>query len=175
MTRVLCVIALAGGLAGCADAPTAPTEVGQVLASVQGSVSTLYQGTGQFSVGSARIPQRPKFFILRSADVATGGREALIVQRLGADLPEPGEYALGTPGGFVARYERTQDGVREGYTADAGTLEITSATPTRIEGSFRFSAVRHCTGSRNAMTCQVPPPADAPRIEVEGSFVAVAG
>lgn len=42
--------------------------------------------------------------------------------------------------------------MRERYTAVAGAVVVTAATPEALEGTFRFTAVLSCTGTRNAMS-----------------------
>ncbi len=167
------LLVLAGMLSACEHVPVAPTETGHVSASLQGSIATTYEGSGQFGVGSARAPQRPVLFTLRS--LGRAGDQGFYLQRPGRELPEVGEHALGQAGGFAAAYERVHEGVRERYLARRGVLEITVATPERLEGTFRFTAVRTCTGTGSALHCTVPAPDDAPTIEVAGTFVAVRG
>ncbi len=176
MRRWVSLLALAGVLSACESAPTEPTEVGQLVASIQGNVAASYEGSGQFSIGSnPRAPQRPAAFTLRSTGGGSRDNEGFYLHRLGGELPTPGQYTLGQAGGFTVAYERVHNGVRERYTAVTGELEITASTPERIEGTFRLTAVLNCTGTLSAMNCQVPAPVEGPRIEVTGSFIAVEG
>ena len=166
--------AMLGVISACEAQPNGPTAVGHLVASLQGDVAGSYAGTGQFSVGrNARAPQRPATFVLRSTGEASGKQEGFYLYRLGPHLPTPGLYSLGETNGFAARYERIHNGVREGYTAVMGDLEITAATSDRIEGTFRLTAVLNCAGTISAMSCQAPAPLQAPRIEMTGSFTAV--
>ena len=159
-------------LAGCEREPVGPIDSGQVVASLQGSEASSYEGSGLFSAGrDPRTPSRPAFFFLRST--SADGRQGFRLQRPGGELPAAGRYPLGSGSDFTARYERLDGAVREGYSAREGEVEIVSATPDRIVGSFRFVAVRNCTGTFNAMHCVLPSAAEGPTIEIAGSFEAV--
>ena len=174
MKLFLSMLTIAGAMTACTREPSGPVEAGHVVASVQESAATpiTYEGSGRFSVGShPRAPFRPTFFILRSA--AADGSQGLILMRPGSEMPVTGRHVLGPDTEFSARYERRSGSVREGYTAREGELEIVSATPDRLEGTFRFTAVRNCTSTGSATHCILPTAADGPTIDVAGSFVAV--
>lgn len=180
MKAVFRVTALAtlGALASaCTDGVFAPSDRrGWMVATVQGSVVSDYEGTGSFSLGYEYGQGSADVFELRSTDVLRGGIEGIVFERFGAQLPSTGRYWLGSyEDEFFARYERYRNGQWEWYAADFGTLDIWSVTHDRIEGEFRFSAALTCVGNGSAMECEVPPSPSAPRILVEGSFIAVRG
>ena len=167
--------ALASLALACSDGVFDPDDSrGWTVATVQGSVVSDYEGTGRFSIsydqGTSDI------FEIRSTDVLRGGIEGIVLERFGSQLPATGRHWIGGyEDDFFARYERFRNGQWEWYAADFGTLDIWSATSERIEGEFRFSAALTCVGDGYAMECTVPPPPNAPRILVEGSFVAIRG
>ena len=172
LLRTTALIALASA---CTDGVFTPDDDrGWTVASVQGSIVSDYEGSGRFGViyaqGAGDILE------IRSADALRGGLEGIVFERFGSQLPATGRHWIGEyDDDFFARYERYRNGQWEWYAADFGTLDIWSATHERIEGEFRFSAALTCVGNGSARECDVPPSPSAPRILVEGSFVAVRG
>ena len=177
MRVLLSMTAVAVLASGCTDGVFAPNdERGWTVATVQGDVVSNYQGSGHFSVGDHYGDGTYGFFEIRSEDARHGGLEGLVFERFGGRLPTEGRYWIGEyDSDFFARYEIWNNGRWEWYSAEFGTLDIWSASSERLEGEFRFSAVLTCIGDGTSMECHVPPPANAPRIVVEGDFVAVRG
>lgn len=176
------LVAVAGMvmLAGCS--PTDAAARGSFLhATVQGSVREEYRGTGEFGMDNL-----PTTFVLTSAGRGeAAGRSFSLRRPQQAGHPEAGSYPLVLPhqvasGGeaFTAIYTRAVGPGHESFISRAGTVEITRASPRRVEGTFRFEGVL-CTArtpERQIGACdpaRIPP--DAPTVEVSGTFSAVPG
>jgi hypothetical protein len=153
-------------------------------ATLSGAVQTQYEGTGTFFNGGGPGSGSPPSFGLNSSGGASSRDQAFSLTRnQSGHLPERGTYPLQLPKpaaeqwpGFAAVYRRmVHDGV-ESYVSDAGEVTITSSSPHRVEGTFRFSGVRYCARTLRGLEGACGPgeiDPNAPRIEVAGSFSAV--
>lgn len=164
-------------LAGCSPV-SAEDGASFLRATVQGGVREEYRGTGDFGMDNL-----PRTFIVSSAGTgAAAGQSLMLMRPQQAEHPAPGRYPLVpphqvAPGGeaFTAVYSRAVGGGHESFISRAGTVEITRASPMRVEGTFHFQGVL-CTArtpERKIGACDpatVPP--DAPTVEVSGSFSA---
>ena len=168
------------GLVGCSD-PAARNDPSWLRASIAGSIDTSYEGTGDFYAGADAAAGVAARFGLNSDGVGASKYESVGFLRWGAGRPRQGIYPLGPldqsdseARGFTALYIRRGLELTEYFAADSGQVEINSSSKDRVRGTFRFVAFRYCainiTG--DAIGCGKPwePTADAPRIEVSGSF-----
>lgn len=165
-------------LAGCADTPIAPLGTPSFTATIRGSVQDEYLGAGHFqTIARPAGTEIPPLFAIFSSDGAGGQSFRLL--REGADRPAPGRYPLAASAAgarrFAANYLRRRGDLAEGFTATEGELVVVVSTPDRVEGTFRFTGVRNCTGSGSSVRCTYPLDPTQPRVEVAGSFVAVRG
>lgn len=173
--RWLWVAALAATAAGLGcedDSPTEPEPSEDVLeASATGDREFVYEGDARFHVdeGSDR-------FVLISE--GTGSFEGASLEFLANfnGMPEIGTYTLGPPPGpddeeFDLSSElRTFSAI---FGATDGSVEITSLTAERLEGTFSYTAERtHVCGTVTG-NCESLPGGDPPVIEVEGTFIAI--
>ena len=175
MLRGLLAWSMAVTLLACDSGPTAPEELGEVTAFVEGGTApAVFSGTGEFSVRRPSLASnRPVMLTISSTDRRGTPVQSLAITRVGSDLPTTGSYRIGGAGGFAAHYETLSATTREGFVAHAGELVITGMSPDRLEGTFRFRAWRHCVGTVAMVTCEDRPRmGDEPVIEVSGSFAA---
>ena len=158
-----------------------------LLATIEGNIQAKFEGTGDFDTG--RDPERgiPIFFInSRGTGTAVGDR--IIFASRGTGRLKKGSYSIGqlrgpdTPSdGLVALYLRTAENTIENYVAHSGELSVTASSKDRLEGTFRFKALRNClpdasTGSVAADDPCTPIPGgvtDVAWVEIVGEFVAV--
>jgi hypothetical protein len=170
------------GLPACEAASIGPvSDTSYFRASIDGAISSTFEGSGYFIAGvDARRPAAPPMFSLFSEGRGGSANLAFQLFRPGGDLPAVGTYRLGpfvgpTGGEFQANLQitGTRGQTLEMYSASEGLLEITLATPERIEGSFRMSAYRSggMTGPGTFVGGLRPGP-DTPWIDVEGTFAA---
>lgn len=165
----------------CEADPTGSSNPSHFAATIEGSISASYEGTGHFSTTTQRRPAAPPVFFLHSRGAGEARNQGFEFSRRGAELPAVGTYTLGRQSGdlaeFNAAYSHQQGNVTYRYAAQSGELHITTSTPQRIAGTFRFSGVfaGTCTSSRGSVTCTVnpTPDPDAAAVEVSGSFEVV--
>jgi hypothetical protein len=182
-------------LASCGYDPLGAPPAPYFLASLDGAFDEVYSGSGEFHTGTPG-PGRQQFQIIsrgngESVDQSfaltrwDGGRLSKGTYSL--DLVDLSNYQIGVPGegqptGITMQYFRTGDVEEELFVAETGELRITRSSPSGIEGHFSFEGFRYCVRSASEpwefvdeTLCAWPPNAnaDAPRIHVSGSFVAV--
>ena len=180
------VLGCASLVAACDVSPARPSAASWFSATVTGSTIEgqipspyTYSGTGTFTTTSARRPAAPPLFLLRSEGAGAAQNDGFELSRSGDTVPGVGSYDLGAGGAGALQMTFTQrrGAVTYRYAAEAGTLQITSASRDRLAGTFDFRGVfaGTCSGTAASVQCSVEPPrADAPRIAVTGSFDAVA-
>jgi len=182
-------------LASCGFDPFGASPAPYFLASLDGAVDEMYSGSGEFHTGTPG-PGRQQFQIVsrgteESIDQSfaltrwDGGRLSRGTYSL--DLVDLSTYQIGAPAegqptGITMQYFRTVDDVEELFVAETGELRITRSSPSGIEGDFSFDGFRYCVRSASDPSAPVDEThcawpddanADAPRIQVSGSFVAV--
>ncbi len=171
-------------LASCAD-PVGSRESGWLRASISGAVSGSYQGNGDFLEQTERQEGPRRMFSLVSATAGSQNPESFSFYRQNGSRPAAGRYDLALldqsdpkAAGFFALYTRaTADGL-ESFVAQSGEVVITRSTSHRVEGTFRFAGFRYCAiprvGNGQEGPCSPPanPIADAPTVEISGSFSA---
>ena len=167
----------ASGTEPQADAP-APADGPSVGASVTGNVSSSLKGSGWFNEGTDRQTQ---VFMVSATDSTGGTPQSIILMRRGGGRPNVGTYplhfrVLDDPAdvGYSGTYSRQGNGMSDSYGSLSGTLTITESTSDRVVGSFQFEGVRFCSRNAQGGTCYTNtlPPADAPRVQVSGTFTA---
>lgn len=155
-------------------------------ASLLGAVSDNYEGTGEFNAGSDPRTGEALVFTLSSQGLGSTSDQSFLLHRRGGGVPGKGVYALGqpqssgsSPAGFTAYYVRRVGDRMEAFAAQSGQVEVTSAAPGRLEGTFRFTGLLYCSravvgSASEPPTCGSPGTADSKTsIEVSGAFVAV--
>lgn len=191
---MILALAALSPVAACDSDPVGATPDGSsFVASVAGDFEATYEGRGYFhALNPPRGVPRPAMFTLHSADPDRINRQvqSFTLHRLGTELPAVGSYAIGRmglqegdPQLFQASYDRAVGGTVERYTGIVGEVQITASSAEGIEGTFRFTGVRTCTGTMSHMQCTFyagpdgskADPADRATIEVAGSFVAIPG
>ncbi len=165
------------------DSPVKSREPGWMHASISGPAVDDYVGSGEFLDQRNREEGPRRMFWLDSQSDAARTQE-IGFYRYNGTRPRPGRYPLQIVGPsndhkdvFAAGHRRWRGEVYELYTATDGYVEITFSSDERVEGTFYFVGRRFCALPRTGGThpCPYPwqPPADAPTIEVNGSFSAV--
>jgi hypothetical protein len=181
-------VVLAGIFAGAAiltscvrGDPTGGSRPSWLRASVEGALTTVYEGNGTFQDG--RDPDAGATFVIYSEGTGERRGQSLMLYRRGAGQPKPGRYELEivdpaqpTSRGFTAFFRRVVGDTSEAYAARAGEIVITASDQDRIQGTFRFTAFRYnqrnvggSPGGRSSGSPGNPAP-NAPTIEVAGSF-----
>jgi len=163
-------------IAACDALPFGGGDPAFLRAEVVGHVSSSYRGTGGFGVGRDG-PGTPAYFAINSRGEGEFRHEGFHMYILGDGPPAVGTYpiVLGTrsASAFTAWYERGGS-VDEWFVAEVGEVTIERSGNSRIDGNFRFSGFRYCVddGVTREGPCTVPHAwiADAPRIEVTGTF-----
>jgi len=154
---------------GAALAPVVASEdrldKSHFWADVQGAYTAT--STGKVAFGPVGRPGEPgaSFTITLGAKDAEG---AIVFTRLDGVIPGRGRYPVGNTvamdrvGGFRALYLAGRAMRPEGvFHADAGTIEITSATDGRVSGHFELTATGFLAGS---------PEDESRQVTVRGSF-----
>lgn len=177
------LLVLSATVLGTCKEPAESVDASWLRAEVQGAVETVYEGSGYFRTGSD--PRVSVKFTLNSDGVGPHAGQWLMLYRPGHGRPGEGAYALapveaedGSPRGFTAYYGRTADDKAEAYTAVSGEVSISESSDNRVEGSFRFAAVRYCWSRTDGSPegwCTSPNiiTPGQPEVEVTGSFLAV--
>lgn len=182
-----CVIGLLSlGVTGCYEGTTDPAPRGLFEAAITGHVVTDYQGSGDFSMGHG--PSFTVYHLRSEGEGASANQWFKIYHRTdpGDDYFD-GLIAEGThpitlldrrdrdARGTSVIFDRTEDGKVYRYIASDGSLRITESTTDRAAGTFTLTAFRYCEISKKRQSCPFPSstPADAPTIDVSGSFTAV--
>lgn len=143
-----------------------------------------FEGTGVFHVGYP--PPDSPLGVEVLFQVGSKGRDAsegdiLVLSRFGEGRPGIGEYELGPWDGigFTGEYHRSlDDGTRELYVVDSGSVGFTRSDDDRVEGLFRFTALLYCVSDPEVVwpgyECHPAEPLSngPPPLEVEGSFSA---
>lgn len=184
--RVLAAVLTLFAASGCSDifgGGRAPSSFKAALSFSQGAQET-YEGEGHFYTGHSGVGVEVRFTV-NSRTGTDDAWQSFYVHRRGRGLPSPGTYALTAldlsdqnATGITALYFRKVGGVVEYYRAQSGELQVSAASEDRIQATFRFSGYRYCVmrpgGAQEGSCLPVgAPPADAPTIEVEGTFSAV--
>jgi len=163
-----------------------PDDTSWFRASLQGAVAGDYEGTGEFHAGSDPRAGEPIVFTLSSQGLGARADQSFQLHRRGGGRPGKGTYALGelqsggAAQGFTAYFTRRVGDRIEAFAARTGQVEITAASPARVEGTFRFTGQLYCSrvavGSSSGLAACGSPSgfsANAPSIEVSGAFVAL--
>jgi hypothetical protein len=166
-TGVLAIAFIA--LAACNADVTPPADGSYFRATIEGAVSTEFEGAGQFSISEGG-------FFLFSAGRGSSAHQTFQIHNRTGELPAAGTYTLAQGDGDLWATFLVSDnrgGTLEGYAAYEGVVEITELSESGVEGTFRMSGFRmihRMAGGRVERTITRTP--DAPTIEVSGTFSA---
>jgi hypothetical protein len=136
--RTQSVVLLAAACVACSESPTRSgndnddvNTAGSYTASVTGAVTRNIQGPAVFT-------SRPGD--LGAVGLGTPGGNMILISRYGSGRPGTGTYAItdGANNGWHASYH--SDTHPAAFFSGEGQLKITSSTPTRVQGSFSFTA-----------------------------------
>jgi hypothetical protein len=180
------VVAAALLLAGCSGDGVGPEGPSWFRASLEGEVTTSFEGTGNYSF-QRDYAETPYYFTIyaNGADPQLD-HEVFSIRWPTTSRPSIGSYPLvpydhthGSATGVTAFYRwrrgdnETAPAVGEVYVAMGGTVEITHSSRSAVEGTIRFSGVqisRFGAGGGFRQDAPDRPDGAAPRIEVEGTF-----
>lgn len=166
------------------DSPMKSREPGWMRATISGAAGETYVGSGDFLDQRDREEGPRRMFSVDSKSDPLRTQD-FGFYRYNGNRPRPGRYPLQIVGPFndhedvfAAGYSRWVGDVHESYTATGGYVDITYSSEERVEGTFFIIGKRFCANLRidyNPQPCPYPwqPPADAPTIEVSGSFFLV--
>jgi hypothetical protein len=176
----------------CGSDPTGDARASYFAANLSGAVEAEYEGTGEFHTGTPGANQ--KQFQITSTGTGAMSDQSFALTRWDGGRLAKGTYPLrlvdlsgyergGTqPQGITFQYFRNGPMVEQ-FVAESGHLEITESSRKHVEGRFTFTGFRYCLREAVRSNPPVPPVgpctpaipslADAPRITVSGSFVAV--
>lgn len=176
---------LAAGLAAivgmaCGEHPSSlesqiGDDPGRVEAAVSGAVQTSFVGTGWFSNDPDHRLGLGEKFQFFSRGLAGSEGSSISAVWFGGGLPGRATYQLSPPDwrnheGFWLFYSRElPQGRRDYFAASEGIVEITLASPERVEGSFTAVAKLYCTHDwcDDELDGTLP---DVTEIQLEGSF-----
>ncbi len=170
-------------LGGCDYNPVGYTGPSRFVASIEGSVTASYEGTGIFHTTPPGLP-RPFSFALQSQGTGSASNQGF--EFLAKERPATGLYELRQGNLLDGDFLHAAFTVREGNTisrfaAQAGEVEITDSTPDRVEGTFQFTGVLRsiCEESRSMgghfLSCTGVTDHDPPTVRISGTFEAVSG
>lgn len=165
-------------LAGaCGLEPTPVPQPSWVRASLTGSVTATFEGTGYFAPLRDYL-ESPRYLKIMSSPFESSDGSSLYFRSNTAARPGPGTYRIvphetiyGSTRGWTAVYAfpMPADSSRlpgDLYVAQAGTITITKSTSQVLEGTFRFTGVRVNQSAR----ARYNPDPNAPTAEITGSF-----
>ncbi len=183
-------LGLLAAVAVCGSCRSANDPVaGWLVANIQQAADTgpsglVYEGTGNFRVGSDAGAGLAVAFTLDSKGTGASAGQTLVLYWPGHGRPGPGRYPLGPLSvqdgrlhGFTAFYQGYAAGQVRDFTAFSGYVEFTASSENLLVGTFQFTGGLYCVASEQPSAenwCVLPTavPPDSEQLDVSGSFVA---
>jgi len=159
-----------------------PVGPGQATALITGEVARRFSGTASFTESRGSTTDRPAFNLSARTQLDGIERE-LIFEMIGTARPAEGRYRIRNatdvrrePMVFSAVYLET-DSAFVGFASDSGTLTITRANATAVEGAFDLVASRYCLrhsdGTLEGSCDPLTPRSGVPVVGLSGSLSAL--